>query len=52
MADVIFIAVVVAFFALVTLFVRVCDRIIGADESSTPTVNDAPLRQLESELAA
>ena len=32
MADIVYIAVIVAFFALSALFVRVCDRIIGADE--------------------
>jgi hypothetical protein len=32
LADLAFIAVIVVFFALATLFVRACDRIIGADE--------------------
>lgn len=32
MADVLFVAVVVAFFALATAFVVACDRIIGPDE--------------------
>jgi len=34
MADVAFVAVMVAFFAVVVLFVRACDRIIGADEET------------------
>lgn len=32
MADLVFVAVIVAFFALATGFVVVCDRIIGPDE--------------------
>lgn len=31
MADVLFVAVVIAFFALTALFVVACDRIIGPD---------------------
>ncbi len=33
MSDVAFVAVLLAFFALATLFVRGCDRIIGPDEA-------------------
>ncbi len=33
MSDVVFVAVLLAFFALATLFVRGCDRIIGSDEA-------------------
>ena len=33
MADVIFVAVIVAFFAIAALFVVACDHIIGADEN-------------------
>ncbi len=33
MADVAFVAVLLAFFAVATLFVRGCDRIIGSDEA-------------------
>ena len=32
MADVLFIVLMVAFFGLAVLLVRVCDRIIGADD--------------------
>jgi len=31
MADVIFLAVIIGFFALTVLFVRGCDRVIGPD---------------------
>jgi hypothetical protein len=33
MADVIFVAVICAFFALCVVYVRWCDRIIGSDDS-------------------
>jgi hypothetical protein len=42
-ADVVFIAIVVAFFALCVGYVRVCDRIIGPDprvELSADRVDD------------
>ena len=32
MADLLFIAMMVAFFGLAVVLIRVCDRIIGADE--------------------
>lgn len=32
MADLVFVAVIVAFFALASAFVRACDRIIGPDD--------------------
>ncbi|HEX4491043.1 MAG TPA: hypothetical protein VH914_07550 [Acidimicrobiia bacterium] len=35
MQDVIFVAILVAFFALAALFVRACDRIIGDETEST-----------------
>jgi hypothetical protein len=35
MADVIFVLVLIAFFALAVLFVKACDRIIGADADVT-----------------
>jgi hypothetical protein len=34
-ADVIYVAVIVAFFALAALFVVACDRIIGAEEAQS-----------------
>jgi hypothetical protein len=46
-ADLIYIAVVVAFFALAALFVVACDRIIGADDSAvTGTREAAPLDEV------
>jgi hypothetical protein len=34
MADVLFIAILVAFFGLCVGFVRICDRVIGVDDLS------------------
>ena len=34
MADVAFVAIIIAFFTLAALFVRACDRMIGADEDT------------------
>ena len=39
MLDVLFVAVMAALFAVTALFVKVCDRIIGADEE---VAADAP----------
>lgn len=33
MADLLFILVLLAFFALMVLFVRVCERIVGTDDA-------------------
>jgi hypothetical protein len=42
-ADLIFVAVIIAFFALAALFVVACDHIIGADDSAvTGTREPAP----------
>lgn len=49
MADIIFIAVALAFFALCALYVHLCDRIIGPDafETSAPhDVSDEPVREM------
>jgi hypothetical protein len=32
MADLLFVAVIIAFFAVCLLFVKACDRVIGPDE--------------------
>jgi hypothetical protein len=41
MADVLFIAILVAFFGVCVGFVRICDRVIGPDEAVAPvTVDD------------
>jgi hypothetical protein len=50
--DVLFIAVIMAFFAVVTLFVRVCDRIIGPEEELISVDGPAPEQPAESKLAA
>jgi hypothetical protein len=43
MADLIYVAVIIAFFGLAALFVVACDRIIGADVSAvTGTREPAP----------
>lgn len=36
MSDVIFIAVLLAFFVLCALYVQLCDRMIGSDELAMP----------------
>ena len=40
MSDVIFIAVIVAFFALCALYVQWCDRIVGTSDPATPGAAD------------
>ena len=46
MADLVYVAVIVAFFALAALFVVACDNIIGADDSAvTGTRDTAPLEE-------
>ena len=43
MADLIYVAMIIAFFAVAGLFVVACDRIIGADDSNlTGTREPAP----------
>jgi hypothetical protein len=34
MADVAFVAIIIAFFGLAALFVRFCDQVIGVDEET------------------
>jgi hypothetical protein len=46
-ADLIYVAVIIAFFALAALFVVACDRIIGADQAQSagavsPGADDGP----------
>jgi hypothetical protein len=51
MADVVFVAIIIAFFGLAALFVRFCDRVISTDEEAfadTPEYADSD----ESRLAA
>ena len=40
MADVLFIAILVAFFGVCVGFVHVCDRVIGGDETVAPVGAD------------
>lgn len=44
MADVIFVAVLCAFFALCVGYIRWCDRIIGSDGDVDLTITEAPRR--------
>jgi hypothetical protein len=39
-ADLIFVAVIVAFFALAALFVVACDHIVGVDDSAATGTRD------------
>jgi hypothetical protein len=41
MADIIFVAIALGFFALCALYVRWCDRIIGPDVFEVPALADA-----------
>jgi len=41
MADVIYVLVVAAFFALAALFVRACDAITGPDEAGVPAAAES-----------
>jgi hypothetical protein len=40
MADLIYVAVIIAFFAFAALFVVACDRIIGPDEAAVDAATD------------
>jgi hypothetical protein len=42
-ADLLFLATIVAFFALMVVFVRVCERVVGKDDAVGPGFDpDAP----------
>ena len=44
--DVIFLAIIVAFFAVAVLFVKACERIVGPDTEAAPAdeeVDDTPV---------
>jgi len=51
MTDIVLLAVLVAFFAVAVLFVRVCDRIIGPDLEGEST-NESPRELTDSDRAA
>jgi hypothetical protein len=42
MADLVFVLIMLAFFALAAVFVTVCDRIIGTDEEAFADAPDIP----------
>ena len=42
MADVAFVAIIIAFFILAALFVRFCDSVIGADEEAFADAPEYP----------
>jgi hypothetical protein len=42
MADLIFVSIIVAFFALCVAYLRWCDRIIGADDFTTAPADMSP----------
>lgn len=45
MNDFVFLAITVAFFALALLFVKACDRIIGADEEVSEAPAEGPSQE-------
>jgi hypothetical protein len=49
MADVAFVAIIIAFFGLAALFVRFCDSVIGADDEM---LADEPVSTDSERLAA
>ena len=42
MPDILFVAVFIAFFALMVGFVRLCERIVGTEDVTTGAGGDAP----------
>jgi hypothetical protein len=53
MQDVLFIAILVAFFALAGVFVKACERIIGPDlEAQKSEVSDTTIARVVPERAA
>jgi len=40
-ADLLFIGILVAFFALMVGFVRICERVVGKDEAVGPETDDS-----------
>lgn len=46
MADLIFVAVICAFFALCVVYIRWCDRIVGPDEFTDPAVDVATVSKV------
>ncbi len=53
MADIVFVAIIVTFFGLATLLVRLCERLIGpAEGSATDRVDDLDDRDDETVAVA
>lgn len=52
MADLIYVAVIVAFFAVAGLYVVACDRIIGAEDVEVLAPGAAPAPQPEGQRSA
>ncbi|MDP9073869.1 MAG: hypothetical protein M3N98_06760 [Actinomycetota bacterium] len=50
MSDLLFVAIIVGFFGLAALFIRGCDRIIGADEEA-PAASE-PVETVGEQVAA
>lgn len=46
MADLLFVAVIIAFFAVCLLLVKACDRIIGPDEGQLDEDTTTPLEEV------
>jgi len=42
MADVLFLLITVAFFAMAAGFVRLCDKVIGPDSDALPAASEHP----------
>ncbi len=51
MADLLFVLIVIAFFGLMVLLVKACDRIIGPDEPAEATERTAAPSSTEKEVA-
>jgi len=47
MADLVFVSVLVAFFALAVLLVRACERVIGSDEQAGAVPRPTPAAKQE-----
>ncbi len=52
MADIVFVAILIAFFALAALFVRACDWLIGPDVEAPPAPSLGADQERDEELAA
>jgi hypothetical protein len=51
-ADLLFLVILVAFFAVAVVFVHACERIIGPDLEAAASVSDSTTPEPESESAA